>query len=119
MPQLGSFRARAWLAICDLRRCPCRCVFTPPRPARAAWPWSSDPATEAVGTAQWWKKHKKNAVFELGKGYKVEGVDGYFDGDGRPIASPVAVESVSSRRAKRRTKSGSFPASIRACSTTR
>ncbi len=60
----------------------------------AAWPWSSDSAAETVGTAQWWKKHKSAAVFDPGKGYRVEGVDGYFDGNGRPIASPVAKESV-------------------------
>lgn len=53
-------------------------------------PWSgwfgeSDP----VGSANWWKKHKKKAVFEPGNGYKVEGVDGYFDGMGRPLDRAV------------------------------
>jgi len=93
MPQFGSFRARARLV---LPLCAVVVVLfsMPSRSVRAAWPWSSDPTTEAVGTAQWWKKHKANAVFDPGKGYTVEGVDGYFDGDGRPIASPVAVESV-------------------------
>jgi hypothetical protein len=63
--------------------------------ARADWPWSgwfSDPAP--VGTSEWWKKYKNDAEFEVGKGWKVEGVDGYFDQDGRPMAGPVAVERV-------------------------
>lgn len=63
-----------------------------PRAARAIWPFSSNDAP--VGTAQWWKAHKADAVFEPGKGYKVEGVEGYFDGDGRPITQPVAPERV-------------------------
>jgi outer membrane protein assembly factor BamD (BamD/ComL family) len=64
-----------------------------PRAARAIWPFSSK--EEPVGTAQWWKGHKNvDAVFEVGKGYKVPGVDGYFDGDGRPINQPVAPERV-------------------------
>jgi len=47
-----------------------------------------------VGSPKWWKQEKPSAVFEPGKGYKVEGVEGYFDGDGRPIQGPVAVERV-------------------------
>ena len=57
------------------------------------WPWHSEEA--APGTPDWWKQHKrKDAVFEVGKGWKVEGTDGYFDDDGRPIAGPVAVERI-------------------------
>jgi outer membrane protein assembly factor BamD (BamD/ComL family) len=93
MPHLGSFRARARFVPHFCAALAVLCA-APARPARAVWPWSSNSATEAVGTAQWWKKHKEMAVFEPGKGYKVEGVDGYFDGFGRPIASPVAVENV-------------------------
>lgn len=77
--------------------------------ASAAWPWSADPAAEQVGTAQWWKKQKKTAVFEPGKGYKVNGSDGYFDGDGRPISSPVATESVIGAR-ESNAESGLMPA---------
>ncbi|MGG7377777.1 hypothetical protein ACQ7B2_03100, partial [Escherichia coli] len=29
-----------------------------------------------------------------GKGYTVPGVEGYFDGTGRPISSPIARESI-------------------------
>ena len=65
-----------------------------PAPARAEMPWSGwfgegDP----VGSPKWWKKHKKNAEFQVGKGYTVEGVDGYFDGMGRPLDRPVTAES--------------------------
>jgi TolA-binding protein len=66
-----------------------------PRTVHAQWPWSSWTGDgEPVGTKEWWKKHKKHAVFDPEKGYQVEGVDGYFDGDGRPIQGPVAVERV-------------------------
>lgn len=69
-------------------------VALAPKPARAQMPWSGmfgegDP----VGSAQWWKKHKKKAEFHPGKGYQVEGVEGYFDGMGRPLDRPVTAES--------------------------
>ena len=65
-----------------------------PSPVRAQMPWSGwfgegDP----VGSPKWWKKHKKNAEFHVGKGYKVEGVDGYFDGLGRPLDRAVTAET--------------------------
>jgi TolA-binding protein len=64
-------------------------------PARADWPGSGWLGEEpAVGTPAWWKKHKKEAVFDPENGYHVEGVEGYFDGDGRPMQGPVAVERV-------------------------
>ncbi len=60
--------------------------------AQTSWnPFASD---APVGSREWWKKHKSSAVFDPGRGYKVEGVDGYFDGDGRPIQAPVATERV-------------------------
>ncbi|MCC6493037.1 MAG: outer membrane protein assembly factor BamD [Pirellulales bacterium] len=43
-----------------------------------------------VGTPAWWKKHKKQAVFDPGKGFRVDGVEGYFDEQGRPINARVA-----------------------------
>ncbi|MGD9634326.1 MAG: outer membrane protein assembly factor BamD [Pirellulales bacterium] len=63
-----------------------------PTRVHAEMPWSgwfgeSDP----VGSAKWWKKNKRKAVFEPGKGYKVDGVDGYFDGLGRPIDKAVSI----------------------------
>jgi outer membrane protein assembly factor BamD (BamD/ComL family) len=42
------------------------------------------------GTPSWWRKHKKTAVFTPGKGNQVEGVEGYFDDEGRPIHSQAA-----------------------------
>lgn len=63
-------------------------------PVHAQWPWSKTSANEGPGTAQWWKKHKSEAVFEPGKGYKVEGADGYFDGNGRSITAPIEPEAV-------------------------
>jgi TolA-binding protein len=70
-------------------------IVTTPLPVRADWPgmsWFRDDA--AVGTPEWWKKAKKQAIFDVGKGYRVEGVDGYFDQDGRPIQGPVATERI-------------------------
>jgi outer membrane protein assembly factor BamD (BamD/ComL family) len=64
-------------------------------PTCADWPrlgWFGE--EPAVGTPAWWKKHKREAVFVSGQGFKVEGVEGYFDADGRPIQGPVAAERV-------------------------
>jgi len=64
----------------------------PAAPARAEMPWSGwFGEGDSVGSPKWWKKHKKNATFEVGKGYQVESVEGYFDGQGRPIDRPVTV----------------------------
>lgn len=63
-----------------------------PRSASAIWPFST--AEAPVGSAQWWKKHKAEKVFEPGQGNKIPGVEGYFDGDGRPIQGPVSSERV-------------------------
>ncbi len=42
------------------------------------------------GTPEWWKKSQKQAEFVLGEGWRVPGVDGYFDDEGRPIRAQVA-----------------------------
>ena len=42
-----------------------------------------------VGSSKWWEKHKSKRNFEVGKGYAVEGFEGYFDQNGRPIDRPV------------------------------
>lgn len=67
-----------------------------PKSAVAQWFGSNwfDGQEDPVGTREWWKAHKKDAQFEPGKGYKVEGFDGYFDQDGRPIQGPIATERV-------------------------
>jgi TolA-binding protein len=49
---------------------------------------SGDPKTP--GTQAWWSRHKRSAEMVPGRGYRVEGVDGYFDGNGVPINSRVA-----------------------------
>src|SRR5262245_43792902 len=46
-----------------------------PEPAAAEsssyhWPWTGMWEGEPVGSPKWWKKHKKKAEFEVGKGYK-------------------------------------------------
>jgi len=43
-----------------------------------------------VGTPAWWKKQKRKAEFVPREGYRVEGVEGYFDQEGRPIQAKVA-----------------------------
>ena len=47
-----------------------------------------------MGTAKWWKRYKSKAVFEQGKGYKVEGFEGHFDGNGRPLGRAVNTSQV-------------------------
>jgi len=37
----------------------------------------------------WWKQHQKQAEFVPGKGYRVAGVEGYFDEHGRPMQGQV------------------------------
>lgn len=43
-----------------------------------------------AGTKAWWKKHKKQAEFVPGEGYRVEGYAGFYDEQGRPIEDKVA-----------------------------
>jgi outer membrane protein assembly factor BamD (BamD/ComL family) len=90
MPRLGSFRALISAAVVCAASL-IICVATP-RTAQAIWPFSTKDAP--VGSAEWWKKHKSDAVFVNGKGYQVAGVDGYFDGDGRPMQGPASTEHV-------------------------
>jgi len=68
----------------------CGCSsFSSPAPSN----WFAGGGSAEVGTAEWWKKNRRSAVFVPGKGYEVAGVDGYFDGLGRPIdsAAPLAA----------------------------
>lgn len=51
-------------------------------------------ATAEPGTAEWWKKNRKKAEYVERKGYRVEGVAGYFDKDGRPMDAPMADEAL-------------------------
>jgi len=71
------------------------CMIASPTSVRADYPWTHMWDGGEVGTPSWWKKHRyKDAEFEVGKGYKVPGVDGYFDQNGRPIDKPVANSAV-------------------------
>ena len=45
--------------------------------------------SKTPGTKAWWSKHKKTAEMVPGSGYRVDGVDGYFDENGLPINSRV------------------------------
>ncbi len=54
------------------------------------WPSWGGGGSAAPGTTAWWKSHKKKATFDPHQGYRVAGVDGYFDQEGRPINSQVA-----------------------------
>jgi outer membrane protein assembly factor BamD (BamD/ComL family) len=44
----------------------------------------------AVGSPEWWSRNKSSAEFVPGSGFRVAGVDGYFDAQGRPISAPIA-----------------------------
>ncbi len=64
-------------------------------PAGAAWPgWNWFGEGPKVGTSEWWEQHEDEAVFVVGQGYQVPGVDGFFDKDGHPMTGPVAEERI-------------------------
>src|ERR1043166_4029869 len=90
IPCLGSLRARAvaalFLFVSSL------VIVAMPRSAYAIWPFSTE--EPPVGSPQWWKKHQSEKVFDAEMGYRIPGVDGYFDGNGRPIQGPVSTEAV-------------------------
>ncbi|NOY30461.1 MAG: tetratricopeptide repeat protein [Planctomycetes bacterium] len=58
-------------------------------PANWKWPSLAGEPTPP-GSPDWWKKHKKNAEFVPGKGYRVADVEGFFDQEGRPINAPIS-----------------------------
>ena len=49
---------------------------------------ASQPATP-TDTKEWWRKHRKKAVFVPGQGYRVHGYDGFYDEQGRSIDAPI------------------------------
>lgn len=51
-------------------------------------------AAAEPGTADWWKKNRKNAEYVERKGYRVEGVAGYFDKDGRSMDAPMSEKAL-------------------------
>jgi outer membrane protein assembly factor BamD (BamD/ComL family) len=42
------------------------------------------------GTSDWWKKHKGEAEFVVGEGWRVPGYEDFYDDEGRPIRAKVA-----------------------------
>jgi TolA-binding protein len=79
--------------------------------AAAQMPWSGWMGEgEPVGSAKWWKKHKHKAEFHPEKGYSVEGVDGYFDGSGRPIDKAVTISNGATPDAEGDPETGLAPA---------
>ncbi|MEM8944969.1 MAG: outer membrane protein assembly factor BamD [Planctomycetota bacterium] len=54
------------------------------------WETPKFTSTQAeVGTPAWWKQNQKKAEFVPGEGYRIAGIDGYFDQEGRPINAKV------------------------------
>lgn len=54
----------------------------------------SESPNDRPGGREWWRTHKKQAVFVAGKGYQVPGTEGYFDGNGIPINASIDEQSV-------------------------
>jgi outer membrane protein assembly factor BamD (BamD/ComL family) len=63
-------------------------------PSEFNLPFAPDPNAKVPGTKAWWKKHKKEAEFQVGKGHVVPNVPGYYDDNGRPIDAPVSEVAV-------------------------
>ncbi len=51
------------------------------------WPFAR--GEEKPGSKEWWGRHKREAELVPGKGFRVPGFDGFYDGEGRPINAPV------------------------------
>lgn len=48
----------------------------------------------APGTKDWWRKNKNKAELVPGQGWRVEGVPGFFDDNGRPMEAPLSEEAL-------------------------
>lgn len=66
------------------------CASFSVNPANWSMPTLAGGSTAAPGTADWWDDHKDEAELVVGKGWQVEGVEGFFDDQGRPIRTKVA-----------------------------
>ena len=70
-----------------LGTCGCATINVNP----TTWKWPSLAGESAPpGTAEWWKENKGDAEFVPGEGFRVDGVPGFFDQEGRPIKTQVA-----------------------------
>jgi outer membrane protein assembly factor BamD (BamD/ComL family) len=104
-PRLGMLRASAvLLALVVATTCGCHSMS---QSMRDAMPFQRTAAQP--GTSQWWKKQKKNRVFDPELGYTVAGVDGYFDGDGRPMQGPVSADRVAEAAGEAPSNEGLIP----------
>ena len=53
----------------------------------------SQAAAQEPGSQKWWANNRHRATFVPGKGNQVEGVDGFFDDDGRPIRGGAVIQN--------------------------
>ncbi len=84
MPKL--FQALAALALLV----PSGCAAVSLNPATWQAPSLFTNQNAPVGSPTWWKREKNKAEFVPGEGFRVAGVEGYFDQEGRPIQAIVA-----------------------------
>ena len=69
---------------------------------------SSQPSdSEKAGTRDWWRKHKNKAEFIPGQGYQVEGYEGFFDSNGKPMNA--AVDEITVQLIKKKEEGGLLP----------
>ncbi|MGI9455449.1 MAG: outer membrane protein assembly factor BamD [Aeoliella sp.] len=70
------------------------CAMLPTSMSERLPTWGSTAATAAPGTAQWWKANRKRAELVPDQGFRVPGVPGFFDENGRPMDAPLAEEAL-------------------------
>lgn len=84
-------------------------LFATPRVSLAIeWPSLGLFSSAEPGTKDWWDDHKDDAILEPGKGYRVVGHEGYFDGDGRRMNAPTD-EVVAALRERKNKPVGILP----------
>ena len=64
------------------------CASIDLNPANWQYPSFASGSAE-VGSPDWWDDNKGEAEFVVGEGWRVPGVDGFFDDQGRPIRAQV------------------------------
>ena len=67
----------------------CSCAAWSWNPTTWQWPTLTGESAPP-GSPNWWKKNKAKAEFVPDEGYRVEGVPGFYDQEGRPIKTQVA-----------------------------
>lgn len=61
------------------------------------------------GTPEWWKKHQRKAELVPGEGFRVAGVPGYFDAQGRPMEAPMSEQALVLESGEPKEDEGLFP----------